>query len=136
MHVFDTGIGSYTAVPVVVVKLDEWNKIPKDIQDAMVTAGEQSVDVGLQITQDLEKAGCDDLLNVKKGRVTRISDSDLKAWKDEVQDQVVDQWISDVGKAGVAEGVARTFYEAYAAAAGKSGSTYAEGMVECAKRSG
>jgi TRAP-type C4-dicarboxylate transport system substrate-binding protein len=135
-YVFDTGIGSYTAVPVVVVKLSEWEKIPKDVQDAMVAAGEQSVDVGLQITEDLEKAGCDDLINVKKGKVTRISDSDLAAWKSEVQSSVVDQWISDVGKAGVAQDVARRFYDAYAAAAGKSGSTYAEGMVECAKRSG
>jgi TRAP-type C4-dicarboxylate transport system substrate-binding protein len=134
-YVFDTGIGSYTAVPVVVVKLAEWNKIPKDVQDAMVAAGERSVDVGLQITQDLEKAGCDDLLTAKQGKVTRISDSDLATWKADVQDDVVAQWISDVGKAGVTDAVARKFYEAYAAAVGKSGSTYAEGMVECAKRS-
>lgn len=135
-HTIETGLGVFAIVPVISMRMDVWESLPADVQDAMLEAGEGVTDQGVEVVTSGDEAACDTLLDAG-GSVVVVPDDEVEQWREEVQDTVLDSWVSDAVSAGLDEDTVRDFYDTFVETVQgyEDEVDYVDGLRTCAERS-
>jgi TRAP-type transport system periplasmic protein len=119
------------------MRIETWEALPPDIQDLILELNNEYPAASIEEIPQIEEESCDALLEAG-GSVTRIPDDEVQAWRDQVEEQVVSEWVAETAQlSGLSEDEVRTFLDNYIAAVerAEAESEYVNGLILCAERS-
>lgn len=133
-HITDSGSGT-AFIAASVINLDTWNSLPEDVRTAVEEAADEYTAVALEDVSATGMAVCDTFLEAE-GSFTQWSEADVASTEDAIGGQILDDWVTRVGKS-VGEDVANEFLEDFLAAVAdnESKSDYVSSEAECAEKS-
>lgn len=127
------GLGSYASA-VVVMRLEDWNELPDDLQAVIDDVSQEYMSQSVEMVMEFDDRLCDRLIS-EGGSVTILPESETEAWS-ELGDWD-SLWVQAAVDAGVPEETAASFLEEYRSIVQEleGQGAYEDGAVRCAERS-
>lgn len=111
-YVVDLGLGNYI-ITAAAINMELWNSMPADIQQILTELSAELTDSAVwDIYSEVEGEVCD-AIEEAGGEVSVLPEDEVEAWRKDIADQFVEQWIEDNGGAG---SDAEAFFNDYRAA--------------------
>lgn len=130
-HIVDLSMGTYTSAGHFMSK-SAWDRLPEDLQGVVSEVAEEYLDVAVDTLQEKEASACEAM--TEDGRsVTKLTGTELDAWKDKAAAKVRGDWLASAQKAGLSKDAAADFLSTYEEALTDetARADYTNGMIAC-----
>ena len=133
-YVHHFGAGQYVAVTWMISE-DVWQSFTDDIRAAFLQARQEVVAFGTETTMAVDAQACDNVL-ADGAEVIVWEQSAMDAFRDEVQADIIEAWLSTVESAGTDRDAAQEFLDEFISSVRQfeAESNYQDGMRLCAAR--
>lgn len=130
-HIVDTGMGQYVT-PAIVMNKSQYEGLPEDIREIVDEVSAEAVDKSIELLKEVEDQVCTTILD-GGGSVTVLPESDIESWRQQVEQQLREQWISDHSGTAIPAG---EFLDTYVSELERFEAEvdYRPGVQECAER--
>lgn len=111
-HFANLQTGTYAISGMVAVRDEVWESLPQELQDAMLTAGEEVLAEAARIHSEQDARACETLREADV-EMTVVADGEVEQWREKVFDGLLGSWLDASTGAGVPGAGARDFAESY-----------------------